>query len=68
MSRLRGRVLYKGEPNDSVKSTVRGVNQFMALTEEPEAQKSKRGEGVGGKKEPEAGRDKHYVHPVADFS
>ena len=31
------------QPNESVKSKIKGVIQVMALTEEPEAQKSKLG-------------------------
>lgn len=40
----------------------------MVLTEEPEAQKSKLGEGVGGKMVPDASSVGPYLHRVADFS
>jgi len=40
----------------------------MALKKEPEVQKSKSDEGVGGKNGPEAGRDGSYVWCVADVT
>lgn len=54
MTRLRSRVYLKPVTDESVKITVCVIIRFMALTEEPEAQKCKKCEGVGGKKVPEA--------------